>query len=70
VAIAAAAQARRLATVRQARYGYLVALPLLLLCAAGRPPTEIAAVLFCSRSTVYRVIKAYQEGQGNRTPGM
>jgi transposase len=63
VDIPAAEQARMLATVRQARYGYLLALHLLLLCAAGRTPTEIAAVLFCSRSTVYRVVKAYQEGQ-------
>src|SRR5262245_53987978 len=52
-----------LAELRRARYGYLLALPLLLLCAAGRTPTEIAAVLFCSRSTVYRVVKAYQEGR-------
>jgi hypothetical protein len=63
VEIPAAEQARLLATVRQARYGYLLALHLLLLCAAGRTPTEIAAVLFCSRSTVYRVMKAYQEGR-------
>src|SRR5713226_5835671 len=47
---------------RRARYGYLLALHLLLLCAAGRPPTEIAAVLFCSRSTVYRVVRAYRAG--------
>jgi len=41
-----------LAELRRARYGYLLALHLLLLCAAGRSPTEIAAVLFCSRSSV------------------
>jgi transposase len=63
VDIPAAEQARMLAEVRRARYGYLLALHLLLLCAAGRTPTEIAAVLFCSRSTVYRVVKAYQEGR-------
>jgi hypothetical protein len=51
-----AEQARLLAELRRARYGYLLALPLLLLCAAGHTPTEIAAVLFCSRSTVYRVV--------------
>jgi transposase len=34
-----------------------------LLCAAGRTPTEIAAVLFCSRSTVYRVVRAQRAGQ-------
>ena len=36
---------------------------LLLLCAAQRSPTEIAAVLFCSRSTIYRVVQAYRRGQ-------
>jgi hypothetical protein len=51
-------QAHILAEIRHARYGSLVALPILLLCAAQRPPTEIAAVLFCSRSTVYRVVQA------------
>jgi transposase len=49
--------------VRRARYGYVRALHILLLCAAQRSPTEIAAVLFCSRSTVYRVVKAYRAGQ-------
>jgi transposase len=52
-----------LAELRRARYGYLLALHILLLCAARRTPTEIAAVLFCSRSTVYRVVKAYRSGQ-------
>lgn len=52
-----------LAEVRRARYGYLLALHILLLCAAQRSPTEIAAVLFCSRSTVYRVVRAYRTGQ-------
>ncbi|MBI2784252.1 MAG: IS630 family transposase [Gammaproteobacteria bacterium] len=57
-----AAQARMLAELRRARYGYWLALHLLLLCAAGRTPSEIAAVLFCSRSTVYRVVRAYRAG--------
>ncbi len=35
-----------LAELRRARYGYLLALHVLLLCAAGRLPTEISAVLF------------------------
>ncbi|MGE0683794.1 MAG: IS630 family transposase [Candidatus Binatia bacterium] len=48
-----------LAELRRARYGYLLALHVLLLCAAGRTPTEIATVLFCSRSSVYRLVKAY-----------
>jgi len=50
------------AELRRARYGYLLALHLLLLCAAGRTPSEIAAVLFCSRSSVYRIVKAYRAG--------
>ena len=56
-------QAQRLAEVRRARYGYLLVLHMLLLCAAQRTPTEIAAVLFCSRTTVYRVVQAYRTGQ-------
>jgi transposase len=52
-----------LAKVRRARYGYLLALQILLLCAAQRSPTEIATVLFCSRSTVYRVVQAYRAGE-------
>jgi len=63
VDIPAAEQARLVAEVRRARYGYLLALHILLLCAAQRSPTEIAAVLFCSRSTVYRVVRGYQTGQ-------
>jgi len=55
-------QARMLTELRRARYGYLLALHLLLLYAAGRTPREIAAVLFCSRSSVYRVVKAYRAG--------
>lgn len=56
-------QARMVAEVRRARYGHLLALHILLLCAAQRSPTEIAAVLFCSRSTVYRVVRTYRTGQ-------
>ena len=62
VDIPRAEQARMVAELRRARYGYLLALHLLLLCAAGRSPSEIAAVLFCSRSSVYRVVKAYRAG--------
>lgn len=58
-----AEQAHMLAELRRARYGYVVGLHILLLCAAGRNPTAIAAVLFCSRSTVYRVVKAYRAGE-------
>ncbi len=52
-----------LGQLRQARYGYLLALHILLLCAVGRNPTEIADFLFCSRSSVYRAVEAYQRGQ-------
>jgi transposase len=62
VDIPMAEQARMVAELRRARYGYLLALHLLLLCAAGRTPSEIAAVLFCSRSSVYRIVKAYRAG--------
>jgi putative transposase len=69
-------QAEMLAILRRARYGYLLALHILLLCAMGRHPTEIAAVLFCSRSSVYRAVRAYRAGtlglerdaQGRLTP--
>jgi transposase len=55
-------QARMRAELRRARYGYVLALHLLLLCAAGRTPSEVAAVLFCSRSSVYRILRAYRAG--------
>lgn len=50
-----------LAELRRARRGYLLACHVLLLCAAGRTPTEIATSLFCSRSSVYRIVTAYRE---------
>lgn len=62
VEIPPAEQARMRAELRRARYGYLLALHLLLLCAAGQTPSEVARVLFCSRSSVYRIIRAYQAG--------
>src|SRR5207253_4912034 len=55
-----AEQAQMRAILRRTRYGYLLALHVLLLCAAGRTPTEIAAFLFCSRSSVYRIVAAYR----------
>jgi putative transposase len=55
-------QAQMRAALRRARYGYLLALHILLLCADGRTPTAIADVLFCSRSSVYRTVRAYREG--------
>ena len=54
--------AQLLAALRHARYGSLLALHILLLCAAMHNPTEIAAVLFCSRSSVYRTVRAYRAG--------
>ena len=62
VAIPQEEQAEMLAALRRARYGYLLALHILVLCAAGRHPTESAAVLFCARSRVYRTVRAYQAG--------
>src|SRR6266566_8153150 len=55
-------QVQMLAALRRARYGYLLALHVLLLCAAGRTPSEIAACLFCSRSSGYRPGRAYRTG--------
>ena len=60
VEIPPAEQARRRAELRRARYGHLLALHLLLLCAAGRTPSEVANVLFCSRSSVYGIVRAYR----------
>ena len=48
--------------LRRTRYGYLLAFHVLLLCAVGRNPTEIAAFLFCSCSSVYRIVRAYRAG--------
>ena len=62
VEISPAEQARMRAELRRARYGYLLALPLLLRCAAGRTPSEVAAVLFCSRSSGYRIVRASRAG--------
>src|SRR5215470_11489436 len=58
-----AERAQMLAALRRARYGYLLALHVLLLCAAGHTPTEIATVLFCSRSSVYRLVRLYRAKQ-------
>jgi len=62
VEIPAEEQAQMLAALRRARYGFLLTLHILLLCAAGRTPTDIAAALFCSRSSVYRAVRAYRQG--------
>src|SRR5262249_14167373 len=57
-----AEQVQMRAVLRRTRYGYLLAFHILLLCAAGRNPTDIAAYLFCSRSSVYRIVRAYRTG--------
>jgi hypothetical protein len=62
VAMPTEEQAEMRAARRRARYGDLLARHLLLGCAAGRTPTDIAAVLCCSRSSVYRPVRAYQKG--------
>lgn len=51
-------QAPMRAVLRRTRYGYLLAFHILRLCAVGRNPTEIAAFLFCSRSSVSRIVRA------------
>lgn len=55
-------QEQLLFELRRARYGYWLALHIILLCASGYTPTQIAAVLFCSRSSVYRAVRAYRAG--------
>ncbi len=55
-------QAQMRASLRRARYGYLLALHILVWCADGRTPTAIAAVLFGSRSSVDRTVRASREG--------
>ena len=57
-----AEQVQMRAVLRRPRYGYLLAFHILLLCAAGRNPTDIAAFLLCSRSSVYRIVHAYRAG--------
>lgn len=63
IEIAPPEQARLKAALRRARYGHLLALHVVLLCAAGRTPTEIAHFLFCSRPSVYRIVRVYQAGR-------
>ena len=52
-----------LTAIRRSRYGYLLALHVLLLCTRGKTPTEISEFLLCSRSSVYRIVKAYRKGK-------
>jgi putative transposase len=68
VEIPAEEHGRTLGTLRRVRYGYSLALHILLLCADGHNPTEIATVLFCSRSSVYLTVGAYRKGMLAREP--
>ncbi|MFL6465508.1 MAG: IS630 family transposase [Bryobacteraceae bacterium] len=61
--IAPEEQARFLAELRRARRGRWLALHILLLLTLHHSPSEIAAVLFCARSTVYAVARDWQQGR-------
>lgn len=67
VTLTARQQAFILAQLRQARYGHLLSLHILLLLHHGYSPTHIAASLFCSRSSVYRSLAVWQSGTLNWT---
>jgi hypothetical protein len=62
VEVPSAVHAQMLAALRRTRYSYLLALHIVLLCAAGHIPTEIAQALFCWRSSGYRTVRAYRNG--------
>ena len=49
--------------LRRGRSGYLLALHVLVLCARGYSPSLIAELLLCSRTSIYRIVKAYQSGK-------
>lgn len=51
-----------LRSLRRSRYGFLLSLHVLLLCARGMSPSRISESLFCSRSSVYRIVDAYCRG--------
>jgi transposase len=63
LAIPPAPQVQMCAVLRRMRYGSLLAFHLLLLGVAGRNPTEIAAFLCCSLSSVYRIVRASRAGR-------
>jgi putative transposase len=67
VTLTARQQALMLAPLRQARYGHLLTLHILLLLHHGYAPSHIAACLFCSRSSVYRSVAAWRSGALNLT---
>jgi transposase len=66
VHIPAEEQERMLGELRAARYGYILRLHLLLLCAKGFTPTEISRSIFCSRSSVYRIVASYLKARRRR----
>jgi transposase len=59
IQIPAEEQEQMLRELRAARYGHLLAVQVLLLCASGRTPSEISRFMFCSRSSVYRIARDY-----------
>ena len=56
-------QAWMLHELRRCRYGYFLALHILLLYVCGKNPTEIADCLLCACSSVYRAIEDWQSGK-------
>src|SRR5262249_51461329 len=56
-------QAWMLQELRRCRYGYFLALHILLLYVRGKKPTEIADFLLCARLSVYRAIEVWQMGK-------
>jgi hypothetical protein len=62
VEIPAEEQAQMRAALRRVCYGCLLARHILLLCAAGHKPADMPTVLFCSRASVYRTLRAYRDG--------
>jgi transposase len=63
IELAPAEQARFRAELRRARRGRWLSLPILLLLALHRSPSEIATFLLCARSTVYAVARDWQQGR-------
>jgi len=61
-------QEQMLTELRQARFGHLLSLHILLLCAHGHTPSEMAAFLFCARSSVDRTVNAYRRGTLDAVP--
>jgi transposase len=62
VTLTARQRALVLAQLRAVRYGHLLTLHVLLLLHHGYSPTQIAACLYCSRSSVYRSVAAGRSG--------